>query len=134
MSGTPYSLLLTNTELVFVNLLRSPKIDSQPGGPVRQPYLSYRCDNPLCRTGPTVYIVRRNQSIPWNRFPGSINVYKYGLCIASANLLIPMIGEVLWEPKRRRAWASHTKYLYSIYTVEHHSGCPLVGIGTPPPL
>jgi hypothetical protein len=25
------------TELVFVNLLRSPRIDSQPGGPVRQP-------------------------------------------------------------------------------------------------
>jgi hypothetical protein len=26
----------------FVNLLRSPGIDSQPGGPVRQPYLTYR--------------------------------------------------------------------------------------------
>jgi hypothetical protein len=25
----------------FVNLLRSPGIDSQPGGPVRQPYLTY---------------------------------------------------------------------------------------------
>jgi hypothetical protein len=29
-------------ELVFVDLLRSPEIDSQPGGPVRQSYLSYR--------------------------------------------------------------------------------------------
>ena len=29
-------------EPVFVNLLRGPGIDSQPGGPVRQPYLSYR--------------------------------------------------------------------------------------------
>jgi hypothetical protein len=29
-------------EPVFVNLLRSPVIDSQPGGPVRQPYLTYR--------------------------------------------------------------------------------------------
>ncbi len=50
---------------MFVDLLRSPRIDSQPGGPVRQPY--------ICRTGPTVYI-------PRNRFLGSINVYKYGLC------------------------------------------------------
>ncbi len=30
------------SEPVFVNLLRSPEIDSQPGRPVRQPYLSYR--------------------------------------------------------------------------------------------
>jgi hypothetical protein len=30
------------TEPVFVDLLRSPGIDSQPGGPVRQPFLSYR--------------------------------------------------------------------------------------------
>jgi hypothetical protein len=30
------------SEPVFVNLLRSPGIDSQPGGPVRQPYLTYR--------------------------------------------------------------------------------------------
>jgi hypothetical protein len=29
-------------EPVFVNLLRSLGIDSQPGGPVLQPYLSYR--------------------------------------------------------------------------------------------
>jgi hypothetical protein len=29
-------------ELVFVNLLRSPGIDSQPDGSVRQPYLSNR--------------------------------------------------------------------------------------------
>jgi hypothetical protein len=29
-------------EPVFVNLLRSPGINSQPGGTVRQPYLSYR--------------------------------------------------------------------------------------------
>ena len=39
------------TEPVFVNLLRSPGIDSQPGG-----------------------------VDPWNRFLGSINVNKYGLC------------------------------------------------------
>jgi hypothetical protein len=29
-------------EPVFVNLLRSLGIGSQPGGPVRQPYLTYR--------------------------------------------------------------------------------------------
>ncbi len=29
-------------EAVFVNLLKSPGIDSRPDGPVRQPYLSYR--------------------------------------------------------------------------------------------
>jgi hypothetical protein len=29
------------TEPVFVNLLRSPGIDSQHGGPVQQPYLLY---------------------------------------------------------------------------------------------
>ncbi len=29
-------------ELVSVDLLRGPEIDSQPGGPVRQPYLAYR--------------------------------------------------------------------------------------------
>jgi hypothetical protein len=29
------------SEPVFVNLLRHPGIDSQPGGPVRKPYLSY---------------------------------------------------------------------------------------------
>ncbi len=29
-------------ELVFANLLRSPGIDSQPGGPVLPPFLSYQ--------------------------------------------------------------------------------------------
>ncbi len=39
-------------ELVFVDLLRRPGIDSQPGGPVR---------NPVCRTGPPCYIGWRNR-------------------------------------------------------------------------
>ncbi len=34
------SMLDNFTEPVFVNLLRSLGIDSQPGGPVRQPYLT----------------------------------------------------------------------------------------------
>jgi hypothetical protein len=57
-------------EPLFVNLLRSPGIDSQPGGPVRQPYLTYRPDR----------LHRLAESIPWNRFLGSLNVYKYRLC------------------------------------------------------
>jgi hypothetical protein len=39
-------------EPVFVDLLRRPGIDSQPGGPVR---------NPICRTGPPGYIGWRNR-------------------------------------------------------------------------
>jgi hypothetical protein len=54
-------------EPVFVNLLRSPGIDSQPGMAGR-----YN-NNPICRTGPPGYIAWRN------RFLGSLNVYKYGL-------------------------------------------------------
>jgi hypothetical protein len=57
------------TEPVFVNLSRRPGIDSQPVGPVRQPYLSYRPSR----------LHRLAESIPWHRFLGSINVYKYGL-------------------------------------------------------
>jgi len=56
-------------EPVFVNLLRSPGIDFQPGGSVWQPYLTYR----LAR------IHRLAELIPWNRFLGSLNVYKFGL-------------------------------------------------------
>ncbi len=43
---------LSRTEPVFVDLLRGPGIDSQPGGPVR---------NPICRTGPPGYIGWRNR-------------------------------------------------------------------------
>jgi hypothetical protein len=63
-------IVYNNTEPVLVDLLRSPGIDFQPGGPVRQPYLSYR----LAR------LHRLAESILRNRFLGSINVYKYGLC------------------------------------------------------
>ncbi len=50
----------TCSEPEFVNILRSPGIDSQPGGPVRQPYLAYR----------SARLHRLAESIPWNRFPG----------------------------------------------------------------
>jgi hypothetical protein len=36
------TIILVRSEPIFVNLLRSPGIDSQPDGPVRQPYLTYR--------------------------------------------------------------------------------------------
>jgi hypothetical protein len=42
--GGPVRNLICRTELVFVDLLWSPRIDSQAGVPVRQPYLSYRPD------------------------------------------------------------------------------------------
>ncbi len=89
-------LVSTNTEPVFVDPSRSPEIDSHPGGPVRQPYFSYR----------PVRLHRLAKSIPRNGLLVSINFYKYGLCIAGASLPILMIREVSWEPKRRRAWAS----------------------------
>jgi hypothetical protein len=56
-------------ELVFVDLLRSPGINSQQGGPVRQLYLSFW----------PARLHRLAESVLRNRFPGSINVYKYGL-------------------------------------------------------
>ncbi len=42
----------------FVNILRSPGIDSQHGGQVRQPYLTYR----------PARLHRLAESTPWNRF------------------------------------------------------------------
>ncbi len=53
---------------VFVDLLMSHRIDSQPGGPVRQPYFSYL----------PAWLHRLSKSIPRSRFLGSIKVYKYG--------------------------------------------------------
>jgi hypothetical protein len=68
-----------NPEPVFVNLLRSPGIDSQPGGPVRQPCLLYR----------PAKLNRLAESISRNRFPGSLNVYKYGLRVTSCHTAGP---------------------------------------------
>ncbi len=58
-----------SSEPEFVNFSRSPGIDSQSGGPVRQPYLTYR----------STRLHMLAESVPWNRFLGSLNVYKYGL-------------------------------------------------------
>jgi hypothetical protein len=57
------------SEPIFVNLLRSPGIDSQPSGPERQPYWTYRPGK----------LQRLAESIPWNRFLDSLYVSKYGL-------------------------------------------------------
>ncbi len=56
-------------EPVFVDLLRSPGINSQHSGPVRQPYWLYR----------PARLHRLAVPIPRNWFLVSINVYKYGL-------------------------------------------------------
>ncbi len=48
--------------------LRSPGIDSQSGGPVRQPYLTYR----------PARLHRLAKSIPWNRFLGSLTFTNTG--------------------------------------------------------
>jgi hypothetical protein len=61
------------TEPVFVNLLRRPGIDSQLAG---------RYDNSNWRTSYQPARLRGlAESIPWNRCLGSLNVYKFGLCV-----------------------------------------------------
>jgi hypothetical protein len=60
---------LTKSRARICKSLRSPGIDSQPGRPVRQPYLAYQ----------HVRINRLAESIPWNRILGSLNVYKIGI-------------------------------------------------------
>ncbi len=65
-------------EPVFVDLLRSPGIDSQHGGPVPT----------------TLFVVPARQlaeSVHRNRFLGSINVYKYELCIPSSSIRLFLI-------------------------------------------
>jgi hypothetical protein len=60
-------ILGSNPEPVFVNLFSSPGIDSQAGGPVLQPSLTYR----------PARLHWLAESIPWNRFLGSLNVYNF---------------------------------------------------------
>ncbi len=56
------------------------------GGPVRQPYITYRPDR----------LHRLAESIPWNgSWVGSLNVYKFGLCIDGRQLrTISMLWKV----------------------------------------
>ncbi len=57
------------SEPVFVNIFKEPRYRFQPGGPVRQPYLTYRPSR----------LHRLAESISWNLFLGSFNVYKFWL-------------------------------------------------------
>ncbi len=112
------------TESVFVDLLRSPGIDSQPGGPVWQPCLTYR----------PARLHRLTESIPRNRFLGSINVYKYGLrfwnfCFAAVNwfagFLPAAAATLLWFNTSLRSNFS-PKINLEKYFIENYS-CRSVG-------
>jgi hypothetical protein len=81
-------ITLNESEPVFVDLSRRPGIDSQPGGPVRQPYFSYR----------PARLHRLAKSIPRNRFLGSINVYKYGLCSLNSQFCTRSILRPILRP------------------------------------
>jgi hypothetical protein len=70
---------LSNTEPIFVNLLRGPGIDYQPGGPLRQPSLLYR----------PARLHRLAESIPRNLFLSSLTVYNFGLW---PSMVIPIMG------------------------------------------
>jgi hypothetical protein len=90
--------VLENSEPVFVNLLRSPGIDSisQPhAGLVRQPYLTYR--------HAMVHVHKLAESIPWNWFLGSLNVYKYWLWSGSTRSYWTTV--LLTCTHRRGTWA-----------------------------
>jgi hypothetical protein len=50
-------------EPLFVNPLKSPGIDSQPGGPVRQPFLTYRPDR-LHRLAESIPRLHKRLQIP----------------------------------------------------------------------
>ncbi len=80
----------------FVNLLRNLGIDSQPGGQVRQPYLMYQ----------PAGLHRLAESIPWNRFLGSLNVYKFGLCTFCTKFLEtedPLVEDQIFNPPLKPA-------------------------------
>jgi hypothetical protein len=80
------------TEPVFADLLGRPGIDFQPGEPVRKSYFSHR----------PVRLHRLAKSIPRNRFLGSINVYKHGLCIQSTEFLSSRLNWVSHPLPRKR--------------------------------
>jgi hypothetical protein len=49
--------------------------------------LTGRNDNPICCTGPSDYIGW------WNRFLGSLNVYKYGLCLRASRNCLALLAD-----------------------------------------
>jgi hypothetical protein len=81
----------------FPKNIRNKDINSQHGGPIRQPYLLYR----------PARLHRLAESIPRNRFLGSLNVYKYGLRQTEVKNLV-WFGEI----ERKLAKLSMTTFTY----------------------
>ncbi len=72
-------LLYRTVRAPICKFFKEPGNDSQPGGPVWQLFLLYR----LAR------LHRLAESIPRNRFLGSLNIYKYGLRLHWLAELVP---------------------------------------------
>jgi hypothetical protein len=75
---------------------KEPGINSQPGGPVREPYLLYWLArfHRLAEGSLNVYKYGLRlhwlaELVHWNRFQGSLNVYKYGLRLHWLAELVP---------------------------------------------
>jgi hypothetical protein len=78
---------------------KEPGIDSQPGGPVRQPYLLYqlaRLHRPRKRLLGSLNVYKYGLRLDWlaelvpcNRFLVSLNIYKYGLRLHWLAELVP---------------------------------------------
>jgi hypothetical protein len=109
------------SEPVFVDLLRSPGIDSQPGGTVRQPYLAYR----------PARLQKQAKSIPRNWFLGSINVYKYGLWVPSRPT--PLLDENRRKfGEKKHSWGliyAEKSILFIFTTISHWAHVILAWIG-----
>jgi hypothetical protein len=93
-------------EPVFVDHLRGPGIESQPGGPVRQPCYSYKPAEPH----------RLAESISRNRFLGSIIDYKYGLWNQLRSpVLPPPFAENQFHDRTGRFLGSINDYKYGLW-------------------
>ncbi len=66
--------------------LRSPGIDSKESIPLAYFSSADQYDKYSCRTSPLGY--RLAESIPLHRFLGSLNVYKFGLCLQFSAALL----------------------------------------------
>ncbi len=77
-----------NTWARICESFKEPRNRLQPGGPVRQPILTYR----------PARLHRLAEPIPWNRFLGSLNVYKYGLWKRKVGVVF--VWDVITAPSR----------------------------------
>ncbi len=106
----PSSYWANCAEFVFVNLLRTPGIDSPAAsGPVRQPYFVLSAAR----------LHRLAESIPRNWFLGSVNVYKYGLSVEK----LGMTAYKAW-PRPACNWLIRSiqfnNHKYSQFVPHHH--------------